>query len=386
MLEGAKASGIRHVTTLTLGVGIATLFALLSLFAHAPFAAGEPEDSGPSPRIVNGKGTSITEWPWQVALTDRALAPGGSTTDRYFCTGALIAPNLVVTAAHCVESYRPGGLKGLRVITGRTWLDRTSTGESLGVSRIVMALDSNGKRRYRDQNSAPIWDVALIVLASPSSATPLAIAGESERAAWNPGRLVTTAGWGETRAFTGAISNRLRVATQVVLPDGVCRRDGGPFYRPKTMICHGGPEGNSSSCAGDSGGPLVSPVGGGWRLIGLTSFGDAACRGNVPSVDNRTAADPVRSWVQGKAIELSGYDPVSEGGEVGPLPPSCKVPNLLRRTRASAKRAIRAAGCRLKAIRSIGRPSRGKRRVVGASLPAGWLAPRGFGVTVLLQR
>lgn len=380
----AKRSSSSRLGAVALSIGVTVLLGLTAQATGSSGTTAQPDRI--STKIVNGKATSIAKWPWQVALTDRDFAPRGSTSDRYFCTGALIAPEIVITAAHCVHYFRPNRLRDVKVIAGRTWLNRTSTGESLGVSRIVMALDSNGKRRYRDRNSAPVWDVALVVLKTPSSAPPLALAGQSESAAWKPGRLVRTTGWGETRPLTGVTSNRLRVATQVVLPDGVCRRDLGSYYRPQTMICHGGPEGNSSSCSGDSGGPLVSQVGGGWRLIGLTSFGDGLCRGNVPSVDNRTAADPVRSWVRNKTIELSGYDPVSEGGAVGPLAPSCKVPNLLRRTRASAKRAIRGAGCRLKAIRSIGRPSKGKRRVVGSSLPAGWLPPRGFGITIWLRR
>lgn len=360
----------------------------VALIAATP-VSGSTDQSGqdrPEPRIVKGKGTSIGQWPWQVALTDRSFAPRGPATARYFCSGSLVAPDLVVTAAHCVSFYRPATLDNVRIIAGRTWLNDTAGGEILGVDRVVMPLDSNGRPRYRIVGGAAVWDVALIKLASPSSATPIAIAGQSEKAAWSPGRLVKTTGWGETRPFSGISSNRLRVATQVVLPDGVCRRDGGYTYQPQTMICLGGPRGGASACTGDSGGPLVSRVGGGWRLIGLTSFGDAACRGNVPSVDNRTAADPVRSWIRAKAIELSGYDPVSEGGAIGPLPRSCQVPSLLRRTRVSARKALRSAGCSLGAIRPVGRPGKGKRRVVGASLPAGWLAPLGFGIRIAVTR
>ena len=383
MARRAKVVGLGRASLIVLALALGA--ALVGVAAAPDRAEGAGSD-GVESRIVNGKETSIEEWPWQVALIDSRYAPGGSASDQYFCTGSLIAPEIVVTAAHCVADIKPESLGSIRVITGRTWLDRTSTGESLGVSRIVMALDSNGRRLYRNPDRRLAWDVALIELASPSSATPLTIAGASESAAWRPGRLVRTTGWGSTRAFTGSTSNRLRIATQVVLPDGVCRRGLGRLYEPKTMICHGDPKGRSSSCSGDSGGPLVSPVGGGWRLIGLTSFGDGACRGYVPSVDNRTAADPIRSWIQDKTIELSGQDPVSEGGEVGPLPRSCRVPSLIRRTRASSRQALRSAGCTLKAIHSVGRPKKGKRRVVGASLPPGWLAPVGFGIKVAVTR
>jgi len=347
--------------------------------SEAPLAPGPTVQ----PRIVNGKGTTIDKWPWQVALLDRRF--GSSQTSRYFCSGSLIADDLVITAAHCVADYRPGELANLAVIAGRTYLKQKSTGESLSVKRVIMARDAEGRRKYRIRGGAAIWDVALLKLETPTAlGSAIAIAGASEQASWKPGRLVKTTGWGYTRGAGGSVSDRLRMANQVILPDGVCRRSG--FYESTTMICLGGPRGGSSACSGDSGGPLVTPVGDGWRLVGMTSFGDFFCRGYIPSVDNRTAADPVRSWVQEKAIAVSGQDPVAEGGEIGPLPPSCKVPALAGKTRKSAGTTLRKAGCRLRKVRKVGRPSQRKGRVVGTSLPEGWLAPLDFGITIRVSR
>lgn len=384
-------AGIRKAAG-RVGIALVALMAGLGLFG-VPTAAGDsttyPElssEGSSQTRIVNGKTTSISEWPWQVALLDRRFGSSGRPTSQYFCSGSLIAPTLVVTAAHCVADYRPDTVSAMTVVAGRTYLNRTSSGETLSVARVIMPLDSDGRRKYRIRAGAAIWDVALVELTSASTSPPVAIAGQSEEAAWQPGRLVRTSGWGYTGGIGGTVSNRLRVARQVILPDSVCRNDDGNYYRPETMICLGGPEGGSTACSGDSGGPLVSPVSGGWRLVGLTSFGDFFCRGNIPSVDNRTAADPVREWIRKSAIEVSGYDPVTEGGEIGPLPSFCRVPGLVRKTRDSARRALRSAGCRLRAVRLTGRPSGGKRRVVSSSLPGGWLAPRGFGITILLRR
>ena len=367
------------------GVALAILGILLAgvrlADASAPDSPSEPAQNS---RIINGKVTSISDWPWQVGLLYGGSGSAEPATARYFCSGSLIAPDLVVTAGHCVADLRPNEVKGLTVVAGRTFLNRTSTGELLPVSRAIMPLDSNGQRRYRSRGGAAAWDVALLKLTSPSASPPIAIAGASETTSWQPGRLVQTTGWGYTNAANPRVSNRLRVARQVILTASVCRRDQGNVYETKTMICIGGPEGGSSTCSGDSGGPMVSPVGDGWRLVGLTSFGDLFCSGNVASVDNRTAGNAVRNWIREKAIQVSGYDPVGEGGEIGPLPRWCRVPGLQGRTKASARAALRAAGCSLGKVHSDYGLWGREGRVAFSSLPKGWLAPLGFGIRIWL--
>ncbi|MFM9076835.1 MAG: S1 family peptidase [Solirubrobacterales bacterium] len=372
-------------STRSVGVALAILGILLAGVRLADASAPDsPSDPAQDSRIINGKVTSISDWPWQVGLLYGGSGSAEPATSRYFCSGSLIAPDLVITAGHCVADLRPNEVKGLTVVAGRTFLNRSSTGELLPVSRAIMPLDSNGKRRYRSRGGAAAWDVALLKLASPSANPPIAIAGASETISWQPGRLVQTTGWGYTNAASPRISNRLRLARQVILPASVCRSDQGNVYETRTMICIGGPEGGSSTCSGDSGGPMVSPVGDGWRLVGLTSFGDFFCSGNVASVDNRTAGNTIRNWVREKAIAVSGYDPVGEGGQIGPLPRWCGVPGLKGRTRASARASLRAAGCSLGKVHADDRRGGRASRVVFSSLPKGWLAPLGFGIKVWL--
>lgn len=44
-------------------------------------------------RIVGGVETGINEFPWQVAI---------ALDEMFFCGGALVNENFVLTAAHCV--------------------------------------------------------------------------------------------------------------------------------------------------------------------------------------------------------------------------------------------------------------------------------------------
>lgn len=47
-------------------------------------------------RIVEGSNINISEVPWQVAIQTKGAFNGG---------GSILAPNLILTAAHVVEEY-----------------------------------------------------------------------------------------------------------------------------------------------------------------------------------------------------------------------------------------------------------------------------------------
>lgn len=361
------------------------LLAVVTASLPGQAGAEASRDGSAGVSIVNGKGTKIRAWPWQVALV--AGGPGSrSTSDRkrYFCTGSLIARDLVLTAAHCVAELRPPQLKSLKVIAGRTWLSSDS-GSSAFVASRIMPRNRNGRFKYQGTSFNPSWDIALLKLKRRLPAEPVKLAGGMEKAALAPGSVVKTTGWGVTKPMNRLGSNVLRVAGQVVLPDAVCRRDNGRSYQPKTMLCLGGPAGNTSTCFGDSGGPLVSRVSTGWRLIGVTSFGDPFCSPIAPSVDARASGRVIRGWVRRTAIRVSGVDPVGFDGQPRPKPAWCRVPDLTGRNLSQARQSLSLAGCRLGPVRKnrfgYGRTG----RVSFASLPQGWLTPPGNRIRVWLN-
>ena len=371
------------------------LLALLLAFA-APAAAAP----GPSPAVnpgnvtapgagtsmINGKGTKVRAWPWQVAIA--AAGPGTrgvSARLRAFCGGSLIAPDLVITAAHCVADLTRRQIRRIEVIGGRTWLSNRSGGTS-PVSKRILPYSPGGAPRFVDNGRSPWWDVALLKLKREVPGQPIKLAGASESASFAPGTPVKATGWGVTGPFKQTGSNILRLATQVVLPDAVCRRDNGGSYSPSTMLCLGGPAGNTSTCFGDSGGPLVARVSTGWRLVGLTSFGDPYCDPAVASIDTRVSGRAIRAWVRRVSIRVSGVDPVGTDGTPRPRPAWCSVPKLNGRTVFQTRRALSKAGCRLGRVRyeftRFGRNG----RTTASSLPQGWLAPIGQRINIWVNR
>lgn len=296
---------------------VASLFFLpahAGAFGNASQAHPEPSarTSGAGISIIGGRDTSISEVPWQVALV--ANGPG-SVQSRQFCGGTLVAPRIVVTAAHCI--LRDNGQmirsSAYEVVSGRTHLKATSQGTSTEVIDSAVWVDGQDRPLYN--NSRQEWDVAVLELATPAAGDPILIAGADERSLWASGRLGRVSGWGATRREPGG-TNQLKSTEVAVLPDVSCRRAyrnyGG--FRPATQLCAGRALGGFDTCQGDSGGPLVVYAADGTpRLVGVTSFGRGCARKYSPGVYARVASEPVRSAIADLIWDRNGIDVLGDG-------------------------------------------------------------------------
>jgi secreted trypsin-like serine protease len=218
------------------------------------------------------------------------------------CTGTLIAPGWVMTAAHCgslTGVATMGTLPGTTPVPAEAFTVYLDSVESSGkgaeehaVSKVVVAddygIDGGGGN-----------DVALLQLDQASKAPPITIAAVGERAAWAPGVKATIAGFGVTQE-NGDAPEKMQRAQVPIQTDAVCSTDyPDGAYDPKTMLCAGYPEGKVDSCQGDSGGPLLVDVpGGALRLVGATSFGEGCGAKGKPGVYARVAEGPLRTFVK----------------------------------------------------------------------------------------
>jgi trypsin len=276
---------------------IAVLAAIASL---VPATASAQEKGSPQPKIVGGSETTIAQYPWQAALVfSPSEEEPGDAHDRQFCGGSLVTSRIVITAAHCVFGM---SASEIHVVLGRTTL---STSEGAEIPAQALSYRSNYNHPPVFLDIPPRNDVGYVVLAQPSAQPRIQIAGDSEAALWAPGTSERISGWGCTSEpdflFGCPFSETdiLRHATVPIISDSTCASGSvyGGEFDPSTMVCAGFLSGGVDTCSGDSGGPLQAPVGGTYRLVGTTSWGDGCAQPNAPGVYTRVAGTAIRPLV-----------------------------------------------------------------------------------------
>ncbi|CAH3180407.1 unnamed protein product, partial [Porites lobata] len=210
----------------------------------------------PTSRIVGGTAAPKGAWPWQVQLR--------TSNGFVFCGGTLVAPQWIVTAAHCVPGRTPSTL--FIRLGAHYRSSNVGTEQDIPVEKII------SHHSYRKPYGMA-HDIAMVKLSRPATlnkAVNIAcLPGSGGDVA--DGKMCWVTGFGRL-ASGGAMPTALMQVSVPVVSEASCRQAYGSSIHD-SMVCAGLKEGGKDSCQGDSGGPMVCEQNGKFFLEGVVSWG-----------------------------------------------------------------------------------------------------------------
>lgn len=271
------------------------------LYPGKPDNADKP-DSPPSPPpkpALVSTDRSVDNDDFQSRIVGGGNAPAGAfpfiVNFGGSCGASLIAPNIVLTAAHC-DNY-----EAVRVGSHQKRIGGTTRG---------VTHHCNHPNYSGQQN-----DYKIIALTGPVDTTlypPVALNRNAALPAVND--MLTVIGFGRTTEG-GAVSDLLLEVDVPANSYAQCQSQYGSTINEDIHLCAGLLEGGKDSCQGDSGGPIFEVQNGVMTQVGVVSFGVGCARPNRSGVYAKVSG--AIGWIDATVASLqagTGCDGNGSGG------------------------------------------------------------------------
>jgi len=215
-------------------------------------------DTGQS-KIIGGTATTDGEWPSVVVIE----------VGHGLCSGALLTPDWVITAAHCVTASVVGETTQKQVTdSARIHFGTIDITKAPGT---VATASETFPDPFFDAANPVTHDTGLIHLTTPvTDVTPVPVNFDASKA--TIGVMVTQVGFGDTGVGPSGMPGKEFEVSQRSVSCGFI----GSGALDANLLCFD-QSGGMGTCEGDSGGPMFATIDGTVTQVALTSFGDPMC-------------------------------------------------------------------------------------------------------------
>ncbi len=244
------------------------------------------------PQVINGKKLTGTG-PLGKGLVFLMHEVAKGSTSVSLCTGTLIGNDMILTAAHCVDS----GIESTRaerlfVIFGNdpmcTLTKREASNARMASKVIIHPEWASGK--------AGGVDLALIKLSTPAPDNAVRLAVTTDLPSLSDDRVVYGAGYGRTTDYSDAEGEAPFLRIAKIKPQNKSPNLG-IMNNPSSRKLIFDQSGGEALCKGDSGGPAIILDGGQLKVMGVASYVYDPNKSTCKSLVVHTSVSYYRDWL-----------------------------------------------------------------------------------------
>ncbi|MDB4967224.1 MAG: Vitamin K-dependent protein [Myxococcales bacterium] len=243
---------------------------------------GAPPTGSQVHSIING----TTDNGDPAVIVVAAQVPGSQMGS--LCTGEIISPHVVLTAAHCVSPDTVGAGAKFIVFTGAVLAQGAPN------SMFLPVMETHYDTMFDLNNPTAGHDVGVVILTSPTTITPIKY-NRTPLPQTMVGQAARLVGYGLTNpADNSTAGTRREAPTKLASFDSILLN----FQDMQHNICEG-----------DSGGPAFMMVDGEEKIVGITSYGYQNCPVSMPGTDTRV--DAYAKFIDPYVLQ---FDPPAKAG------------------------------------------------------------------------